>query len=79
MSVQLGAGRGGYGGRGRGGGAGRFKARGKAAPKSFKSGVAEIEGATFNTGHSKYAAQFGRSREDVANYFQMMIQLPRTR
>ena len=75
MSQQLTAGR---GGQARGGGGGgsrnRFgRARGaqvKNTPRAFKSSTKEIEDDTFNTGASKYAAQFGVARLNIANYLQ---------
>jgi hypothetical protein len=38
--------------------------------KPFKSMISEIAEHMFNTGVNKYAAQFTRSREEVANYLQ---------
>ena len=38
--------------------------------KEYKSSVAEIEDDTFDCGHSKYAAKFVKSLENVANYIQ---------
>ncbi len=38
--------------------------------KSFQSMILEITEHTFNMGENKYAAQFTRSREEVANYLQ---------
>ena len=40
------------------------------ASKPFKSAISEIAEHTFNTGQNKYAAQFMRSREEIANYLQ---------
>ena len=40
------------------------------ASKPFKSAISEIAEHTFNTGQNKYAAQFTRLREEIANYLQ---------
>ena len=63
MSQQL-AGR---GGRGKGG---RHRVAFASIPKPFKSPITEIAYATFNTGQTKYAAQFTLSRKNIANYVQ---------
>ncbi len=63
-------------GQGAGCGGGRkpryfLRGRGVNHPtKLFKSMISEIAEHTFNTGENKYAAQFTRSREEVANYLQ---------
>jgi hypothetical protein len=70
MSQQAAAGR----GAGRGGGRkpGYFpQGRGvDHSTKPFKSMILEIAEHIFNMGENKYAAQFTRSREEVANYLQ---------
>jgi hypothetical protein len=38
--------------------------------KAYKSAISEIGEHTFNTGHNNYAAQFMRSRKEIANYVQ---------
>ena len=79
MSQQLALGRNrGGGGGGAGGGAARNRNRIKGlfhsnAAKAYKSSVKEIENDTFNVGLNKYAAQFGTSRKNVANYLQKTI------
>ncbi len=40
------------------------------ASKAYKSAISEIAEHTFNTGHNKDAAQFTRSREEIAIYVQ---------
>ncbi len=40
--------------------------------KPFKSMILEIAEHSFNMGENKYAAQFARLREEVANYLQRM-------
>ncbi len=71
MSQQAAAGRGaGRGGSGRGP---RYYPRKGGVDhtlKAYKSAISEIAEHTFNTGQNKYAAQFTRSREDIANYVQ---------
>ena len=67
-------GRGGYGsakGRGRAGRSGRRTTYD--GPRAHKSNIAEIADDTFNTGHSRFVAQFSRSRENVANYIARRI------
>ena len=81
MSAQLvfGRGRGGRGAGGAGGGVRNKNNRNRGGnnnyqtPKVYKSSVSEIAHDTFNVGQSKYAAQFGRSRKNVANYLQKTI------
>ena len=80
MSAQLtfGKGRGKGGAGGGGGGAGRFNSNNRnrgfnQAPKAYKSSVSEIADDTFNVGLNKYAAQFGTSRRNVANYLQKTL------
>jgi hypothetical protein len=51
----------------------RYLPRGRGvdhSTKPFKSMISEIAEHTFNTGENKYAAQFTRSCEEVANYLQ---------
>ena len=64
---QLMAGRG-RSGRGKGGRHQRFAIT--SAPKPFRSAITEIAHDTFNTGQTKYAAQFTLSRKNITNYVQ---------
>jgi hypothetical protein len=71
MSQQAAAGRGaGRGGSGRGPRYYPRKGGVDHTSKAYKSAISEIAEHTFNTGHNKYAAQFTRSREEIANYVQ---------
>ena len=73
MSQQAAAGR----GAGRGGGRKlRYFPRGRGidmVTKAYKSLIPGIEEPMFNTGQNKYAAQFMRSREEIANYLQRTL------
>ena len=69
MSQQAAAGRGaGRGGGGRGLRYNPRKGRADHASKAYKPAISEIAEHTFNTGCNKYAAQFTRSRKEIANY-----------
>ncbi len=72
MSQQAAAGRGGSGRR-------YYPQKGGIdhVSKAYKSAISEIGEHTFNTGHNKYAAQFTRSRKEIANYVQRMLDTPR--
>ena len=41
--------------------------------KSFKSPIIEIATKTFNTGQSKFSAQFPQSRKNIASYIQRSV------
>ena len=41
--------------------------------KAFKSPIVEIASDTFNTGQSKFAAQFTQSRKNIASYIQRSV------
>ncbi len=41
--------------------------------KGFKSTISKIAHNTFNTGQSRFAAQFTQSRKNVANYLQRTV------
>ena len=69
MSQQLQAGRGCWGGRGGRGGP-RARSHITYMPKTYKSPITEIEYDTFNTGASKHAALFTKSRKNISNYIQ---------
>ena len=83
MSQQVGAGRGGqvkkevHGGRGgRGGqgyGGGEYRGRTSFVLKAFKSPIVEIASDTFNTGQSKFAAQFTQSRKNISSYIHRSV------
>ena len=64
-------GRGGRGGRGYGGGG--YRGRTPFLSKAFKSPIVEITSNTFNTGQSKFAAQFTQSRKNIASYVQRSV------
>ena len=64
-------GRGGRGGRGYGGGG--YRGRTPFISKAFKSPIVEITSDTFNTGQSKFAAQFNQSRKNIASYVQRNV------
>jgi hypothetical protein len=72
MSQQVAAGQ----GVGRGGGRKlKYYPQGvgvEASTKGYKSSIAEIAHAMFNTGQNKLAAQFTQSCKNVANYLQRM-------
>ena len=64
----------GHGGRGgRGCGGGGYIGRTTFVLKSFKSLILEITSDTFNTGQSKFAAQFTQSRKDIYSYVQRSV------
>ncbi len=74
MSQQAAAGRG--AGRGGGGHGPQYYPRKWGvdhALKAYKSAISKITEHTFNTGHKKYAAQFTRSCEEIANYVQRTL------
>ena len=48
----------------------RFKSYGLQNSKAFKSPIVGICDDTFNTGESKYAAQFNQSKVNIARYLQ---------
>ena len=60
--------RGGRGGRGYGGGG--YRGKTPFISKAFKSPIVEITSDTFNTGQSKFSAQFTQSRKNIASYVQ---------
>ena len=62
--------RAGRGGRGRGGRGGQQGRGFYASPKIYKSPITDIEYDTFNTGASKHAALFTKSRKNIANFIQ---------
>ena len=62
---------GGRGGRGYGGGG--YKGRTPFVSKALKSPIVEITSDTFNTGQSKFAAQFTQSRKNIASYVQHSV------
>ena len=69
MSQQLQAGRTGRGGRvGQGRSGSRTRNNIAYPPKIYKSPITEIAYDTFNTGASKHAALFTKSRKNTANY-----------
>ena len=41
--------------------------------KAFKSPIVEIASDTFNTGQSKFAAQFTLSRKEISSYIQRSV------
>ena len=64
-------GRGGHGGRGYGGGG--YRGRMPFVSKAFKSPIVEIASDIFNTGQRKFAAQFTKSRKNIASYIQRSV------
>ena len=62
---------GGRGGRGYGGGG--YRGKTPFVSKAFKSPIVEISSDTFNTGQSKFAAQFIQSRKNIASYIQRSV------
>ena len=64
-------GRGGRGGWGYGGGG--YRGRTPFVSKAFKYPIVEIASDTFNTGQSKFAAQFTQSRKNIASYIQRSV------
>ena len=61
---------------GRGGqnyGDGGYRGRMPFVLKSFKSLIIDIATKTFNTGQSKFAAQFTQSRKNIASYVQRSV------
>lgn len=65
-------------GRGRGHQRNRFNSAAKSAalkPKAFKSPITEIANDTFNTGESKFTAQFNQSRDNVVRYLQRQCRI----
>ena len=64
-------GRGGRGGRGYG--SGGYRGRTPFVLKAFKSPIVEITSDTFNTGQSKFAAQFTQSRKNIVSYIQHSV------
>ena len=64
-------GRGGCVGRGYGGG--RYRGQTLFVSKAFKSPIVDIASNTFNTGQSKFAAQFTQSRKYIAGYIQRSV------
>ena len=64
-------GRGGRGGQGCGGGG--YRRRTPFVSKAFKSPIIEIASDTFNTGQSKFAAQFTQSRKNIASYIHCSV------
>ena len=77
MSQQVGTGRVGKvkkEGRGarvvRGYGGGGYRGRSLFVSKVLKSPIVEIASETFNTGQSKFAAQFTQSRKNIASHIQ---------
>ena len=64
----------GCGGRGGlGYGSGRYRGQTPFVSKEFKSPIVEIASGTFNTGQSKFAAQFTQSRKNIASYTQRSV------
>ena len=61
----------GRGGRGYGGGG--YRGQTPFISKAFKSPIVEINSDTFNTGQSKFAAQFTQSRKNTASYVQHSV------
>ena len=64
-------GREGRGGRGYGGGG--YKVQTPFVSKAFKSPIVEITSNTFNTGQSKFAAQFTQSSKNISSYVQRSL------
>ena len=64
-------GSGGRGGRGYGGGG--YRGRTPFVSKAFKYHILDIISNTFNTGQSKFSAQFTQSRKNIASYVQHSI------
>ena len=65
-------GREGRGGRGYGGGG--YRRQTPFVSKAFKSPIVEIALDTFNTGQSKFSAQFTPSRKNIASYSQRSVE-----
>ena len=64
----------GLGGRGgRGCGDGGYRGRTPFVSKAFKYPIVEIASDTFNTGQSKFAAQFPQSRKNIVSYIQRSV------
>ena len=64
----------GCGGRGgRGYGSRGYRGRTPFVSKAFKYPIVEITYNTFNTGQSKFAAQFTQSRKKIASYVQRSV------
>ena len=59
---------------GRGYGSSGYRGRTMFVSKAFKYPILEITSDTFNTGQSKFAAQFTQSRENVASYIQRSVE-----
>ena len=62
---------GGHVGRGYGGGG--YRGRTPFVSKAFKSPIVEIASNTFNTGQSKFTAQFTQSRKNISSYIQRSV------
>ena len=52
---------------------GGYRGRTPFVSKAFKSPIIEIASDTFNTGQSKFAAQFTQSRKNIASYIQRSV------